>query len=95
MRSGSCIACRYCDFRLKKAFDVYYCGQEAERKFALNLLGLYQNIRRAVSLHENLSHDIERPAELTVGRFGGIDVRAFICHLFCFFLPFLTVLVLI
>ncbi|CAE5969701.1 unnamed protein product [Arabidopsis arenosa] len=50
--------------------------KEAERKFALNLLGLYQNIRRAVRVHDELSHGIERTAELTVGRFGGIDALA-------------------
>ncbi|XP_010488491.1 PREDICTED: uncharacterized protein LOC104766323 [Camelina sativa] len=50
--------------------------KEAERKFVLNLLGLYQNIRRAVSVHDDLSHGIERTAELTVGRFGGIDALA-------------------
>ena len=59
---------------------VTYHWQEAERKFVLNLLELYKNIRRAVNLHGDLSHDL---AELTVGRFGGIDVRAFICHFFC------------
>ncbi|KAL1200518.1 hypothetical protein V5N11_035317 [Cardamine amara subsp. amara] len=51
----------------------FHLEKEAERKFALNLWGLYQNIRRAVNLHEDLSHGIETPAELTVGRFGGID----------------------
>lgn len=56
--------------------------QEAERKFASNLLALYKNIRGVVTLHEDLAHGIERPAELTVGRFGGIDVRAFICPSF-------------
>ncbi|CAL9222122.1 unnamed protein product [Arabidopsis halleri] len=50
--------------------------KEAERKFVLNLLGLYQNIRRAVSVHDDLSHGIERTAELTVGRFGGINALA-------------------
>uniref|UniRef100_A0A1J3IZD0 DUF7794 domain-containing protein n=1 Tax=Noccaea caerulescens TaxID=107243 RepID=A0A1J3IZD0_NOCCA len=54
----------------------FHLAKEAERKFALNLLDLYQNIRRAVNLHEDLSHGIERPAELTVGRFGGIDALA-------------------
>ena len=44
--------------------------QEAARKFASNLLALYKNIRGVVNLREDLSH-----AELTVGRFGGIDVR--------------------
>ncbi|EOA30896.1 hypothetical protein CARUB_v10014043mg [Capsella rubella] len=44
--------------------------KEAERKYALNLLGLYQNIRKS------LSQGIERTAELTVGRFGGIDALA-------------------
>jgi len=70
---------------MKKAHDFCFSGQEAERKFALNLLGLYQNIRQAVSVYDDLSHGIDRTAELTVGRFGGIDVRAFL--LFCFF-PF-------
>lgn len=60
----------------------------------MNLLGLYQNIRRAVSVHDDLSHGIERTAELTVGRFGGIDVRAFIFRCSVFF-PFLAFLVLI
>ena len=64
---------------------VTYHWQEAERKFALNLLELYKNIRRAVNFHEDLSHDL---AELTVGRFGGIDVRAFICHFFCVYVIF-------
>jgi len=50
--------------------------KEAERKFALNLLGLYQNIRQAVSVYDDLSHGIDRTAELTVGRFGGIDALA-------------------
>ncbi|KAF8117667.1 hypothetical protein N665_0008s0023 [Sinapis alba] len=54
----------------------FHLGKEAERKFALNLLELYKNIRRAVNLHEDLSHGIEGPAELTVGRFGGIDALA-------------------
>lgn len=65
--------------------DFCYRVQEAERKFASNLLALYKNIRGVVNLREDLSHGIERPAELTVGRFGGIDVRAFICPFFCFF----------
>lgn len=78
--------CRYFDFHLKKAYDFCYRWQEAERKFVLNLLDLYQNVRRAVNLHEDLSHGIERPAELTVGRFGGIDVRALVCILFFVFL---------
>ena len=47
--------------------------QEAARKFASNLLALYKNIRGVVNLREDLSH-----AELTVGRFGGIDVRVFL-----------------
>ncbi|KAJ4887251.1 putative type 1 membrane protein [Raphanus sativus] len=45
--------------------------KEAERKFALNLLELYKNVKRAVNLHEDLSHP-----ELTVGRFGGIHALA-------------------
>lgn len=71
---------------MKKAYDFCFPGQEAERKFALNLLGLYQNIRRAVSVHDDLSHGIERTAELIVGRFGGIDVRTFSfrCSVFSF-----------
>ncbi|CAN6801909.1 unnamed protein product [Brassica oleracea var. botrytis] len=51
----------------------FHLEKEAERKFALNLLELYKNIRRAVNFHEDLSHDL---AELTVGRFGGIDALA-------------------
>ncbi|ESQ37247.1 hypothetical protein EUTSA_v10002585mg [Eutrema salsugineum] len=54
----------------------FHLEKEAERKFALNLLDLYKNIRRAVNLHEDISNGIERPAELTVGRFGGIDALA-------------------
>ncbi|VVA98491.1 unnamed protein product [Arabis nemorensis] len=54
----------------------FHLEKEAERKFALNLLNLYQNVRQAVNLHEDLSHGIERPAELTFGRFGGIDALA-------------------
>ncbi|CAN6990510.1 unnamed protein product [Brassica rapa subsp. trilocularis] len=51
----------------------FHLEKEAERKFVLNLLELYKNIRRAVNLHGDLSHDL---AELTVGRFGGIDALA-------------------
>ncbi|KAJ0254713.1 hypothetical protein HA466_0105790 [Hirschfeldia incana] len=47
----------------------FHLEKEAERKFALNLLELYKNIRQAINLHEG-------PAELTVGRFGGIDALA-------------------
>ncbi|KAG2306822.1 hypothetical protein Bca52824_026570 [Brassica carinata] len=54
----------------------FHLEKEAERKFASNLLALYKNIRGVVTLHEDLSHGIERPAELTVGRFGGIDALA-------------------
>ncbi|CAH8353595.1 unnamed protein product [Eruca vesicaria subsp. sativa] len=54
----------------------FHLEKEAERKFALNLLDLYKNIRGAVNLNEDLSHGIERPAELTVGRFGGIHALA-------------------
>ncbi|CAA7045669.1 unnamed protein product [Microthlaspi erraticum] len=49
----------------------FHLAKEAERKFALNLLDLYQNIRRAVGLHEDSSH-----AQLTAGRFSGIDALA-------------------
>ncbi|CAH2052852.1 unnamed protein product [Thlaspi arvense] len=51
----------------------FHLEKEAERKFALNLLDLYKNIRQAVNVHEDLSHGT---AELTVGRFGGIDALA-------------------
>ncbi|KAG2321388.1 hypothetical protein Bca52824_014601 [Brassica carinata] len=54
----------------------FHLEKEAERKFALNLLDLYKNIRGAVNLHEDVPHGIERPAELTVGRFGGIHALA-------------------
>ncbi|CAF2158746.1 hypothetical protein BRARA_G00525 [Brassica rapa] len=54
----------------------FHLEKEAERKFASNLLALYKNIRGVVNLREDLSHGIERPAELTVGRFGGIDALA-------------------
>ncbi|KAJ4897666.1 putative type 1 membrane protein [Raphanus sativus] len=54
----------------------FHLEKEAERKFALNLLDLYNNIRGVVNLHGDLSHGIERPAELTVGRFVGINVLA-------------------
>ncbi|CAH8373725.1 unnamed protein product [Eruca vesicaria subsp. sativa] len=54
----------------------FHLEKEAERKFALNLLELYKNIRRAVNFHEDLSHGLERPAELTVGRFSGINALA-------------------
>ncbi|CAN8258307.1 unnamed protein product [Cochlearia groenlandica] len=47
----------------------FHLEKEVERKFALNLLELYQNIKRSVNFHE-------RPAELTVGRFHGIDALA-------------------
>lgn len=68
---------------ISRGFDLCYRGQEAERKFALNLLELYKNVKRAVNLHEDLSHP-----ELTVGRFGGIHVSTFIYHFFCVFFPF-------
>ncbi|KAJ4894439.1 putative type 1 membrane protein [Raphanus sativus] len=54
----------------------FHLEKEAERKFASNLLALYKNIRGLVTLHEDLAHGIERPAELTVGRFGGIHALA-------------------
>ena len=48
----------------------------------MNLLDLYKNIRGAINLH-----GIEGPAELTVGRFGGIHVRIFyhLCYSTCLF----------
>ncbi|CAF2128585.1 hypothetical protein HID58_011704 [Brassica napus] len=49
----------------------FHLEKEAERKFALNLLDLYKNIRGAVNLH-----GIEQAAELTIGRFGGIHALA-------------------
>ncbi|CAH8361994.1 unnamed protein product [Eruca vesicaria subsp. sativa] len=49
----------------------FHLEKEAERKFASNLLALYTNIKGVVNLHEDLFH-----AELTVGRFGGIDALA-------------------
>ncbi|CAF1705595.1 unnamed protein product [Brassica oleracea] len=49
----------------------FHLEKEAERKFAMNLLDLYKNIRGAINLH-----GIEGPAELTVGRFGGIHALA-------------------
>ncbi|KAF2531489.1 hypothetical protein F2Q70_00030294 [Brassica cretica] len=49
----------------------FHLEKEAARKFASNLLALYKNIRGVVNLREDLSH-----AELTVGRFGGIDALA-------------------
>ncbi|KAF8083957.1 hypothetical protein N665_0742s0007 [Sinapis alba] len=54
----------------------FHLEKEAERKFASNLLALYKKIRGVVNLREDLSPSSERPAELTVGRFGGIDALA-------------------
>lgn len=51
----------------------FHLEKEGERRFAMNLLVLSQNIRRAVSLHEDLLPGIERPAEFMVGRLSGIN----------------------
>lgn len=50
--------------------------QKAEKDFALKLLVLSQNIKRAVDVHEHLAQSIRRPAELMMGSFDGIKVRA-------------------
>ncbi|KAJ0235368.1 hypothetical protein HA466_0265550 [Hirschfeldia incana] len=54
----------------------FHLEKEAEKKYASNLLALYKSIKGVVTLHEDLSNGIERPAELMVGRFGGIDALA-------------------
>ncbi|XP_010532794.1 PREDICTED: uncharacterized protein LOC104808717 [Tarenaya hassleriana] len=54
----------------------FHLAKEGERRFVMNLLVLSQNVRQAVSLHEDLVAGIERPAEFMVGRLSGIsDLR--------------------
>lgn len=58
--------------------------QKAEREFALSLLALSQNIKRAMDVHENLAQSMQRPAELMMGSFDAIKVReAALVLLFC------------
>ncbi|XP_010527482.1 PREDICTED: uncharacterized protein LOC104804814 [Tarenaya hassleriana] len=51
----------------------FHLAKNGERRFAMNLLVLSQNIRQAISLHEDLLAGIETPAELMVGRLSGIN----------------------
>ncbi|KAK9180354.1 hypothetical protein WN943_029563 [Citrus x changshan-huyou] len=49
-----------------------HMSKKAEKDFALKLLVLSQNIKRAVDVHEHLAQSIRRPAELMMGSFDGI-----------------------
>ncbi|KAJ4722960.1 Type 1 membrane protein [Melia azedarach] len=49
-----------------------HMSKKAEREFALSLLALSQNIKRAMDVHENLAQSMQRPAELMMGSFDAI-----------------------
>jgi hypothetical protein len=52
--------------------------QKAERKFVIGLLSLTRNVKRAIQIHQELSHSRLNPAELLTGSFNGIKVCNFL-----------------
>ncbi|XP_022722733.1 uncharacterized protein LOC111279928 isoform X1 [Durio zibethinus] len=49
-----------------------HMSKKVHREFALKLLALSHNIRKAIEIHEDLSQTLHRPAELIMGYFDGI-----------------------
>ncbi|XP_065862848.1 uncharacterized protein [Euphorbia lathyris] len=47
-------------------------SKKADRDFVESLLALFHNSRRAIEMHEDLSHSTGGPAELIMGRFDSI-----------------------
>lgn len=48
--------------------------QKADREFTVSLLSLIRNFRKAIEMHEDLSHGTQNPAELMTGCYDGIKV---------------------
>ncbi|KAE9594843.1 hypothetical protein Lal_00013207 [Lupinus albus] len=51
-----------------------HMSKKSERKFIVGLLSLIRNVKRAIHMHEELSQDIQSPAELLTGHFNSIKV---------------------
>lgn len=51
-----------------------HLSKKADREFALSVLSLIRNFRRAIEMHEDLFHGTRGPAELLSGSFDGIKV---------------------
>ncbi|KAK2394618.1 putative type 1 membrane protein [Trifolium repens] len=51
-----------------------HMSKKAERKFVIGLLSLTRNVKRAIQIHQELSHSRLSPAELLTGSFNGIKV---------------------
>jgi renin receptor len=52
----------------------FHMSKKADREFAVSLLSLIRNFRRAIEMHEDLSHGTQNPAELMTGCYDGIKV---------------------
>ncbi|EXB87096.1 hypothetical protein L484_010078 [Morus notabilis] len=51
-----------------------HMSKKADREFTLSVLSLVRNSRRAIEMHEDISHGLHYPAELLTGSFDGIKV---------------------
>ncbi|PON63751.1 hypothetical protein PanWU01x14_129070 [Parasponia andersonii] len=51
-----------------------HLSKKADREFTVSILSLVHNLRRAVEMHEDLSHGTRNVAELLTGSFVGIKV---------------------
>lgn len=61
--------------------------QKSDQSFALSLVSLTRNIKKAVENHEFFAENIISPAELLMGRFTGIEVIIICPHISWYLVP--------
>uniref|UniRef100_A0A2P2LDC0 Putative TYPE 1 MEMBRANE family protein n=1 Tax=Rhizophora mucronata TaxID=61149 RepID=A0A2P2LDC0_RHIMU len=61
----------------------FHMSKKADREFIKSLLALFHNSRSAIEMHEALSKNNHRPAELMMGCFAGIKVLVLYFVLLC------------